>query len=310
VTSLTFALPVAPPVVTRYTIKWSSLDDLVRVLGAWQHWASSAPRALTSKLNIYHGNFQAAGWFLGSTEDLAPLLWQLTRVATPASSSTQQGNYSEAILDYAGCSTWTQCAQQTSFRSLLKPTTWTNHSWYAKTAYALEPFSAETIARVATLMREPANALSQAQYLLLDAYGGAIADLPDAETAFPWRSALFHAQLLGYYNEESDALPTRRYLDAVYAAIYPAIALVPTSSTASSPCNSSTSCPTTFAKQRLVPPAYRNYCDPALQDYLASYYGSVERQQRLRSIKAAYDPHNLFRYAQSVPLPNTLAQQA
>eukprot|EP00013_Stygamoeba_regulata_P027528 CAMPEP_0177651742 /NCGR_PEP_ID=MMETSP0447-20121125/12723_1 /TAXON_ID=0 /ORGANISM="Stygamoeba regulata, Strain BSH-02190019" /LENGTH=549 /DNA_ID=CAMNT_0019154869 /DNA_START=44 /DNA_END=1693 /DNA_ORIENTATION=- len=291
VTALTFALPRAPSLVTRYTVQWNSLNDLVAVLGFWQSWASSAPPVLTSKLNVYHGSIQAAGWFLGSAEQLAPLLAQLTAVANPVAHNTHEGSYSDAILDYAGCANWTQCAQESSLTALLHPHTWTNHSWYAKTAYATRPLESATIASVARLLATlPPGAQSTAQYMLLDAYGGVLADRPD--TAFPWRKALFHIQLLGYYSEPSDALPTHRYLDELYAVLYPSVAMVHRSSSPSSGDHDSVEPP--------VLPAYRNYCDPALRDPLTSYYGDEQRQRRLRSVKATYDPFDLFRYPQSI----------
>ena len=47
--------------------------------------------------------------------------------------------------------------------------------------------------------------------------------------------------------------------------------------------------------------AYLNYCDLDLPDATTAYWGS--NLARLKQVKAAVDPDNLFRHAQSVPLP-------
>jgi len=47
--------------------------------------------------------------------------------------------------------------------------------------------------------------------------------------------------------------------------------------------------------------AYLNYCDLDLPDATTAYWGS--NLARLKQVKAAVDPENLFRHAQSVPLP-------
>ena len=44
--------------------------------------------------------------------------------------------------------------------------------------------------------------------------------------------------------------------------------------------------------------AYQNFPDPSLRDWATSYYG--ENLNRLMAIKAAVDPHQLFRYHQSI----------
>ena len=47
--------------------------------------------------------------------------------------------------------------------------------------------------------------------------------------------------------------------------------------------------------------SYVNYCDLDLPDYPDAYWG--DNLARLMAIKQQYDPQNLFRHAQSVPLP-------
>ena len=46
--------------------------------------------------------------------------------------------------------------------------------------------------------------------------------------------------------------------------------------------------------------AYVNYCDLDLPDYATAYWGA--NLPRLRQIKTAFDPGNVFKHAQSVPL--------
>jgi hypothetical protein len=46
--------------------------------------------------------------------------------------------------------------------------------------------------------------------------------------------------------------------------------------------------------------AYVNYCDLDLPDYATAYWG--QNLARLKQVKSAFDPANVFRHAQSVPL--------
>jgi FAD/FMN-containing dehydrogenase len=102
--------------------------------------------------------------------------------------------------------------------------------------------------------------------LLIDAYGGALSRVEPGATAFVHRHVLGSIQ----YFAAGDGASARAWVDASRATLAPAVSGA----------------------------AYVNYIDPHLQDWQRAYYGS--NLPRLRAIKAKYDPHDLFHFAQSI----------
>jgi FAD/FMN-containing dehydrogenase len=139
----------------------------------------------------------------------------------------------------------------------------------AKSDYVLTPL---TTSAIAAMMAAASQASTVA--LLCDGYGGKIADVAATDTAFPRRAgAQFCIQYYSSWTKASDTASHVANVAKVYAAMRP---FMPGAS-------------------------YVNYCDLDLTDYANAYWG--DNLPRLMSVKAEYDPQNLFRHTQSVPLP-------
>jgi FAD/FMN-containing dehydrogenase len=104
--------------------------------------------------------------------------------------------------------------------------------------------------------------------LLVDAYGGALNRIPAKATAFAHRSMRGSVQ----YFAAGNAASARTWIDTSRAALRGAMSGA----------------------------AYVNYIDPHLANWEAAYYGV--NLPRLRQVKRRYDPHDLFRFAQSIRL--------
>jgi hypothetical protein len=131
--------------------------------------------------------------------------------------------------------------------------------------------------------------------LLIDNYGGAIADTPIDGTAFPHRNALFQLQYNIYWNDYSNNGSTPLsdmgvdgtangeacvdFLDTAYHNMAPH-----------------------FADSAIPNAAYRNYPNSALKNWQQAYWGG--NYARLQQLKKVYDPYGIFQYTQSVEMPN------
>lgn len=102
--------------------------------------------------------------------------------------------------------------------------------------------------------------------LLIDAYGGAVNRIAPNATAFPHRRAIASVQ---YFAAGSDP-SAKAWVESARTSLAPA----------------------------MTGEAYVNYCDPALSNFLQAYYGA--NLTRLQQVKRRYDPHNLFRFPQSI----------
>jgi FAD/FMN-containing dehydrogenase len=144
---------------------------------------------------------------------------------------------------------------------------WSYQSSYmkGKSDYLTSPMSD---AGIATLM---GPLLTPSLTAICDSYGGAVAAVAAGDTAFPHRAGtLFGIQYATTWENAADSASRLAEMRALYDAMRPYVS----------------------------GSAYVNYCDLDLVDWPQVYWG--RNLTRLKAIKSAFDPQNLFSHAQSV----------
>ena len=146
--------------------------------------------------------------------------------------------------------------------------TYTSAPIKGKSDYANAPL---TDAGLAALMNEVSRKTDI--YIICDAYGGAIANTAADATAFAHRKGTqFCVQYGSNWTNPNDTPQRLADMRDFYAAMRPYVSGA----------------------------AYVNYCDVDLTDWQNAYWG--QNLARLKQIKSTFDPSNVFRHAQSVPL--------
>ncbi|MEU7868922.1 FAD-binding oxidoreductase [Dactylosporangium sp. NPDC049140] len=103
--------------------------------------------------------------------------------------------------------------------------------------------------------------------------GGAVARVPADATAFVHRRALHYVSVIAQWPGDEETAANVAWIDGFARALRP----------------------------HLTGEVYQNYADRDLEDWPAAYYGA--NYPRLQSVKAAYDPRDVFHHPQSIRLP-------
>jgi FAD/FMN-containing dehydrogenase len=280
-TAFTFRMqPIGQVVVFTLDWPWAGASDVV---GGWERWGPSAPDELWSNCHLVYRTaggpaVSVNGAYLGATTDLTPQLAALTRAvgSSPSASYVTPMTYASAMLFEAGCAdrTVAQChlPAQNPAGSLQRESNIVTSDFYdASVPTAGVQAMVEAVAARAddTALRASAGGI------LLDAFGGVINRVPPDATAFVHRSSRFLAQSFATLPAGASAATAeanQRWLQAFWRSMRP------------------------WASGF----AYQNYIDPNLRDWQHAYYGT--NLERLVDVKTAYDPDDVFRFAQSIPV--------
>lgn len=265
VTSLTYS--VYPLTQTIYiTAAWSGLGGLPDVFDAWQRCAPYTDNRLTTQLEINRGDIRLIGVLAAGTEDeAAHLLAPMLSSGTPTV-SMRNANWAD------------------NYAAFQPPPSDEVANWKFASQFVSEPFPAEAIDLIVAFMSKAPT--PQCNYFT-NAFGGAVRHCePSGGSAFAHRNALFYAEPGAGWGGARGELPGGR----------PA---VPDPST--SECLAWTA-EFAAALAPYVDGAYTNVPNADLADWESVYWG--EGVERLRTIKAKYDPYNVFRFEQSIrPAP-------
>ncbi len=277
VTSFTLRTrPTAPLAIAFVTWPWARAAAVVR---AWQSWIAAMPDAVWSNVHLDAANGPEPALLVHGVamEDAATFQSHLDRLvsavgSTPDSRAVFTRPYPEAMLLEGGC------AQLTLAQCHLTGTTpdgrLGRETYAAKSAIAAAALSNAAIdAIVGGLEGLQALPNAGAGSVLIDAMGGAIAQVAADATPFPHRTAIAALQFVAGWDASAPpaiADASVAWLRSVYARARPLIG----------------------------PGAYVNYADPDLTDWQQAYYGA--NYPRLQRVRMTYDPDGLFAFPQAI----------
>jgi FAD/FMN-containing dehydrogenase len=275
VTSLVFRVLPAP-VATVFHLTWPPAAA-ASVVQAWQAFAPEGPDELDATLRLTAAGdgerppgVEVVGTVLDGEADATELLGELVDAvgADPVEASRRHLVHRAAKRYLEGLGS----VEDRPERSGPEPPPQPDHL-YTKSEFFRRPLPGET---VAALIEQLTNGLALGQSREVDflPWGGAYNRVPADATAFAHRSERFLVQHLVMVG--ADAAPAERgaardWLARSWALVHP------------------------WGSGGVYP----NFPDPDLQDWARAYHGT--NYERLRRVKAAYDPADFFRFHQSIP---------
>ncbi|MFG2723167.1 FAD-binding oxidoreductase [Streptomyces sp. NPDC048416] len=282
VTGFTFRTHDAPQGVTAYlTWPWRQAQA---VLGAWQEWGPDQADEIWSAAHVAGAvgggdpTVTIAAFSIGSYGDLQNALDRLAdRAGAPAASvSLHRTGFQDAMLLYAGCSTYNQAQCHLPGRTPGRAPQGVlqRETYAAKSDFYTKALPQAGIRQLLTSAQEftriaPADN-GGAGTIVLTALGGAINRVAPDATAFVHRTSRVLAQYIASWRPGTSGTTQQSWLTRTHTAMRP------------------------YASGA----AYQNYPDPALTDWRTAYYGSAA--PRLARLKKQYDPARLFDFPQAL----------
>jgi FAD/FMN-containing dehydrogenase len=282
VTSYTFT-PTPLTDIDVSLLSWP-YDQALDVVDGWTQWMVDGPSTIGGGLNVTlanaaAGNVPVVSLILACVDASAGFGTEIDRLVSlighsPATQQTLTAPYEAIMMGQYNCTDLTEAQCHLSGSSPVAE--------LPRPAFGLErgrmfngPISRDGWAKALAVL-DTARLAGQEHLFQVTALGGAANTLSRSATAYVHRDALFMASYITEnavppVSNEAVAAGTQ-FVDAGFAALNPYS-------------NGET---------------YQNFIDPRLPDWERSYY--AENYPRLMQVKSVYDPHNAFRFAQSIRL--------
>jgi FAD/FMN-containing dehydrogenase len=257
-------------------------DQAVDMLDGWTRWLADAPWTIGSGVNVTledaaPGKVPVANVFLGSVDNGAGFGAEIERLISlvgqaPAYRQTFTAPYRSIMMSLYRCADLTvdECHRGDTFPGgeIPRPAFGAWRSRLFSRAMPREGWAK------ALAVLDSDRLAGQARQVQISALGGAANTVERTATAYVHRDTLFSVSFLtsnatAPVSDEAKAAAAQ-FVDAGFAVIDPYS-------------NGET---------------YQNFIDPRLPDWQRSYY--AENYPRLLRVKGTYDPHNVFRFAQSI----------
>jgi FAD/FMN-containing dehydrogenase len=276
VTGFAFA-PRAAPRMTNFHLIWS-FSDAAAVLSAWQAWAPYGPDELAADLVLTAAGDERAepsleiyGAVIGSERDGRGLLTALTARAgaDPRSAECRELSYRNTCAYQAERSVAYDRVEQTPHGTRKR-----QGYRVTKSEFFARPLPATATAKLIATFATPRQP-GQSRSIAFMPWGGAYNGPSPQTTAFVHRDQLFLVEHEVVLDPSAPALEkhaAHEWIDSSWHAVHP------------------------WGSGRVYP----CFPDADLDNPGPAYHG--ENYTRLLKIKARYDPHNTFRFGQSIPV--------
>ncbi|KAK3805746.1 MAG: hypothetical protein J3Q66DRAFT_359622 [Benniella sp.] len=285
VTSFTIQ-PIKPaPKVTSFSYSWG-LAAHAQVLRAYVDFQAIASKDVGVEMTISSGGLELYGIFPGNktqltTTALAPFF---EKAPPPSDSDVREGTHIDSVLRFS----WLTGNPVDPEALSLMTTHKAADSRYTKGKSLVypKPLLDSTIALLGKWSANNTAKGSTSNYIIIDLWGGAIQETPATATAFVHRDAHTVFEFVTEWSSGEggpvktrlpDCKPCIKYMDDMYEAFLK-----------------------DYTQNYGPVRGYQNYIDKDIPKWEEAYYGSAF--PRLKQIKAAADPSNVFRFNQSIPV--------
>jgi FAD/FMN-containing dehydrogenase len=268
---------VNAPEATNFRLTWP-YAAAASVIEAWQEWAPSGPDELAASLKVTAtGDIDRApsvdvyGALLGTGADPAGLLGDLVARAgsDPDSSSQERMSFPETRRFWAELGDAADGDRDDAIAGSSEPV-----SLFARSEFFRRALPRDAVAALLDAFTRDRR-LGQSRELDFMPWGGAYNRVRSDATAFVHREERFqlkHALVVEPDASTADEEAAHNQVARSWASVHP------------------------WGSGRV----FQNFADPDLEDWAVSYYGP--NLERLLRVKARYDPTDVLRFGQSLPL--------